>query len=199
MPFYNRSRVDLVVSPDGVCWDSVIYTWHNQRPTSERISEATFTSFEDSIVIGFFRTDYYYGGGPLRYVISFNKGKTFSKPVKTNIAEGYYCVAPFLVNDSVNEKVWLLTNDRRGENPFIGKHDDESIWIYSNSYGAIRRSEDWCLEYVISRPYPGIKRLFGYPTGIILSNDSMLIGFTESYYRKPSGEGTAFFEFLIPR
>ena len=171
---------ELRHSWDGSNWDSIVYVWDFRLSNQYKISEASFTYLGNGVIIGLFRNDSIAFGQTYLQVESYDYGKSWTELQLTNIADGFYCVSPFIFYDPDYNHVWVIASDRRG----YYSHDQESIWLYKMYPDEIVGSPQSYIPFlVIQRPKPSFYRFYGYPSSTKTPDGNYLVIFSESEYR----------------
>ncbi len=120
-------------------------------------------------------------------------GKTWTNPVKTNIAYSYFCPSPLIFIEPNSKKdVFVVATDRRTPDAVNSK-----IWIYNSSFEQIFQNPNSHIELkTINRPNPNEYVFYGYPIATKMKNGNWLIIITESH-EDSINEDTDFYQFEI--
>jgi hypothetical protein len=186
--------VELRFSNDGINWSNPGYIWDYTTSHQFLINESCFTYTTNGKLIGLMRNDTAIMGANYYQVSSGDYGNTWSQPVHTNIANGYFCPSPLIFYDQVHDDVWAIACDRRN-NP-NHTNINSRIYIYRSKPDSIYQNPtNWTLVDSLLRPFPNRYRFYGYPCVTQKQNGNYLVVFTESYHT--NHEGANFYQFEI--
>jgi hypothetical protein len=203
MPFYKTDYVELRFSPDGFDWDSIAHTWNYQPPALFKITESAFTWCGDGRIVALFRNERKTIGETMLMSFSEDFGYSWSGLTSTNLADGFYCPAPWSFYDSTRNEFWVIVGDRRDEMELLDTTHlavDESIWIYRNNPDEIVNNPlSFGLVHRFQRPVPSSYRFYGYPYSTFTAKGDVLVIFTENELcsNPTKGECPDFYQFFI--
>ena len=196
--FSNNFYIEIRFSSDGVTWNDISYTWDYRATEQYRINESSFAYTKEGKIIGLMRNETYAIGGNYFQVVSGDTGSTWSNPISTNIADGYFCPSPCIFYDEKHDDLWAIATDRRGGNSSNINNLHSELWIYSNKVEDIFSTpQNWSLKEKMNRPNPNLLRLYGYATYAKKLDGNYLIVFTESNKKSNNNENADFYQFEI--
>ncbi len=194
---YNLKYCEMRHSWDGVQWDSIVYVWDYRLNNLYKISEASFVYLGNGVMIGLFRNDSGILGENFLQVESYDYGQTWTEPMLTNIADGFFCPSPWIFYDYEHNHVWIVAIDRRGNFPPTYIHNWSNVWLYCAYPDEILNNpHEYTTFLTFLRPKPSFFRIYGYPASTKTPDGNYLILFTESEYRN-KGEWAYLYQFKI--
>jgi hypothetical protein len=178
---YNTTNyVELRFSNDGVNWGNPSYIWDYRTSLQYIINESCFAYTKNGKMVGLMRNDIHSFGHNYYQVSSNDYGNTWTQPIHTNMANGYFCPSPTIFYDQAHDDIWAIATDRRGDDT-IYSHNLEKIWIYVSKVDSILNNPTkWTLVDTFSRPHPTNYKFYGYPCVTRKHDGNYLIVFTES-------------------
>ena len=164
-----------------------------QQSNEFYVTESSFTSVNDTIIIGLTRDQSQIDTANHYQLISLDQADTWLAPQRTNIALPYFCPAPLIFQDEKSELLISIATDRR-ENG-----SESQLWVYSNTIDScLASAKSWEFVKSFSIPHPSDYYFYGYPTAVSLDEDSYLVIFTDSNKDSSTGrENADFFQFTI--
>lgn len=196
--FSNNNYIEIKFSNDGVDWSNTGYIWDYRASQQYKINESSFAYTKDGKIIGLMRNETYDVGGNYYQVASGDTGTTWTNPISTNMANGYFCPSPCIFYDEKHDDLWAIATDRRGGNGLSSDNINSQIWIYSNKVDDIfSNPTNWSLKKKMNRPQPSTYRLYGYATYTKKSDGNYLVVFSEASRKANSKEDADFYQFEI--
>lgn len=179
---YLRGRNNILFSDDGSAWEESVLVAEDPDVALTEIAGAWCG---DSRIITLIRDDERKQGFPLLQTESQDNGKTWSRPLSTNIPpDDHWGCAPQLIYDNTRDLLIAITSDR-----YSRPDEENSLFIYTAKPDDVFGNPgNWTLQYELLRPWaredfqeerPVNQNFYGYPTIAPVSDDEYLIVFTE--------------------
>lgn len=190
---YFSYYADIRYSPDGYNWDSVYSKWDYRTSFELNIAEPTFSYVGDGKMIGLFRV----ANMPLHQTVSYDYGKTWSYPVPTTIANGYFCSLPLNFYDESTKKLFTIACDRRGSDYDMNNYNS-GLWIYCNNPNdLIDDPGGYQAHQFVPRGNPNIFRFLGYPVSTKLNDSTYIVLYSDTYKKPNNYEDADIYQFYI--
>lgn len=174
--FFSDDYADVRFSADALTWDSITWAWDYRQSHAFDISELSLAYAGGGKMIGIIRDNSY---GSFYHVSSSDTGRTWTEPVRSNIAAPWFCPAPLIFYDQQDDSLYVITTDRRSENSQPA--EDSQIWIYRNHVDEVLNDPlNFNLIHQYDRPDPNWYRFYGYPSYCKKNNGNYLVIFSES-------------------
>ena len=138
-------------------------------------------------------------------VTSEDYGKRWRSPRRTNITYPHWSPAPCVFYDEQEDKVWVVSTDRRSMYEGTDQYSQESIWVYKNNVDEVfKKEENFTLFTQEKRPYvmtstnrPLNSNFYGYITSVKKSDGYYLFMVTDRYKKDNGKEGSDLFQFEL--
>lgn len=196
--FYDSYYVEIRYSQDGTRWDEIDYRWDYRANYSHNITECSFAYVGNGRIVGLTRdNNYAWGSHPYQFSTT-DYGTEWSNPMKTNLADSFFCAAPLVFYDNMHNDLWTIVTDRRSHCGPQYQNKDSEIWIYRNNPDeVIDNPMNYKLFTKRLRPQPNFYRLYGYPIFTKKLDGNYLVIFTESSRKVNYKEQADFWQFEI--
>ena len=179
---YISRRRYTACSKDGAVWEE--FSIFNDK-SDYKINEIAGAWCGNNRIIALHRDDDRKYGHPFLQVESYDNGKTWTKPVQTNIPPGkHWGAAPQIIYDRKRDLLIVLGSDR-----YSRPDEQNSLFIYTaRPFEVFGKPEGWKLQHELIRPlarleFTGKRPLngvfYGYPTIAPVNEDEYLVVFTE--------------------
>ena len=190
---YGAYYVDIRYSETGHNWDSIYCKWDFRNSRELNITEPFFIPIGKNKIIGLFRVEQQ----AIHQTISSDNGKTWSKLEPTNLANGYFCVFPHCMFDSVTNRLFTIVCDRRSST-YDMDNLNSGIWTYCENADSIFKNPQGYKNYIFKkRPNPNIYRLLGYPYSVKTNDSTYLAIMCDNTIRPNALENADIYQFYI--
>lgn len=196
--FSNNNYIEIRFSNNGITWNDIAYVWDYRATQQYKLNESCFAYSKDGKIFGLMRNETYSVGGNYYQVVSGDSGKTWTSPVSTNMANGYFSPSPCILYDNIHDDLIAIATDRRGGNVLNQDNLNSQIWIYSNKVEDVFSDPlNWKLLKAFKRPQPSAYRLYGYATYAKKKDGNYLVVFSEASLKLNNKENADFYQFEI--